>query len=94
MGGGGGIGGLVKKVHSVVSKFDPAIKAGDKVATKLGLPTVDSLTAEPEVPEVEQTTVIPTEDSEAITTARRRKTAEQMSRSGRQSTILSDRLGG
>lgn len=94
MGGGGGIGKLVSKVHNVVSSLDPAVKAGDKVATKLGLPTVDSLTAEPEVPEVEQTTVIPTEDSEAITAARRRKTAEQMSRSGRQSTILSDRLGG
>lgn len=91
MGGGGKI---LNKVHSVVSKLDPVIKAGDKVATKLGLPTVGSLTAEPEVPELEQTTVIPTEDSEAISAARRRKTAEQMSRSGRQSTILSDRLGG
>ena len=92
MGGGGGQ--ILNKVHSVVSKLDPVIKAGDKVATKLGLPTVGSLTAEPEVPELEQTTVIPTEDSEAISAARRRKTAEQMSRSGRQSTILSDRLNG
>lgn len=90
----GGVGKTLNKVHSVVSKLDPVIKAGDKVATKLGLPTVGSLTAEPEVPELEQTTVIPTEDSEAISAARRRKTAEQMSRSGRQSTILSDRLGG
>lgn len=90
----GGVGKTLNKVHSVVSKLDPAIKAGDKVATKLGLPTIDSLTAEPEVPELDQTTVIPTEDSDAIAAARRRKTAEQMSRSGRQSTILSDRLGG
>lgn len=90
----GGVGNTLKKVHSVVSKLDPVIKAGDKVATKLGLPTVDSLTAEPDVPSMDQTTVIPTEDSAAIAAARRRKTAEQMSRGGRQSTILSDRLGG
>ncbi|WP_432339994.1 hypothetical protein [Yersinia enterocolitica] len=47
-----------------------------------------------QTPAVEE---VPTEDTEAVTRARRRKTAEQQARSGRSSTILSggsDKLGG
>ncbi|QKJ88023.1 hypothetical protein PMPD1_3090 [Paramixta manurensis] len=92
----GGVAKAVRKVHSVVSTLDPAIKFGDKALTKAGLPTVDSLTAEPDEPDLTQTatTVMPTEDTDAVTAARRRKTADQMQRSGRASTILTDRLGG
>lgn len=93
----GGLGKAVNKVHSLVSTVDPLVKYGDKALNKLGLPTVGSLTAEPEEPEAQTTTVMPTEDSEQVTRARRRKTALQMQRSGRTSTILSggnDALGG
>lgn len=90
-----GAGGALSKLSSVVEKVDPVTKLRNKVFDKVGLPTEKTLFATPDAPEVEETTVIPTEDTDAVTTARRRKTAEQMSRGGRTSTILTgDKLGG
>ncbi|WP_447867246.1 hypothetical protein [Rahnella bonaserana] len=84
----------LNKVTNVMDKV-PGHKQLNKVFNKIGLPTDKDLFPAAETPEVEDTTVIPTADTEAVTTARRRKTAEQMARGGRTSTILTgDKLGG
>lgn len=89
----GGLGDSLNKVTNVMDKV-PGHKQLNKVFGKIGLPTDKDLFPATEKPEVEQTTVIPTADSDGVANARRRRTADQMARGGRQSTILSDRLGG
>jgi len=89
----GGVGNSLSKLTNVMEKV-PGHKQTNKVLNKIGLPTDKDLFPATETPSVQPTTVIPTEDTEAVTAARRRRTSEQMARGGRQSTILSDRLGG
>lgn len=89
----GGMGASLNKLTNVMEKV-PGHKQTNKLLNKIGLPTDKDLFPAEETPEVAETTVIPTMDSEGVNAAKRRRTAEQMSRGGRQSTILSDRLGG
>ncbi|WP_145532052.1 hypothetical protein [Yersinia kristensenii] len=79
----GGIGKLFSSALSSILK---------PVGDILGGGTADTTIIQPAADET-----MPTEDTEAVTRARRRKTAEQQQRSGRTSTILSggsDKLGG
>lgn len=89
----GGMGTFGDKITSTMNKV-PGHKLVNSVLKKAGLPTDHDLLDTPDTPAAAETTVIPTEDTEAVTAAKRRRTADQMARSGRQSTILSDRLGG
>lgn len=89
----GGMGTFGDKITSAMNKV-PGHKAVNGIIKKVGLPTDHDLLDTPDTPATEATTVIPTEDTEAVTAAKRRRTSEQMARGGRQSTILSDGLGG
>ncbi|AJJ64430.1 hypothetical protein [Yersinia aldovae] len=79
----GGIGKFFSSaLSSVLKPISGILGGGEGDATVIQTPAVEEF---------------PTEDTEAVTRARRRKTAEQQARSGRSSTILSggsDKLGG
>ncbi len=79
----GGIGKFFSSaLSSVLKPISGILGGGEGETTVIQTPAVEE---------------VPTEDTEAVTRARRRKTAEQQARSGRSSTILSggsDKLGG
>ncbi|EMO1104593.1 TPA: hypothetical protein ACLFOO_004275 [Yersinia enterocolitica] len=79
----GGIGKFFSSaLSSVLKPISGILGGGEGETTVIQAPAVEE---------------VPTEDTEAVTRARRRKTAEQQARSGRSSTILSggsDKLGG
>lgn len=91
-----GFSGTVKKLRKRVKKVDP-LMGGDKLLDKAGLPTVlgeeTGIFNQPEIPEPEEQTVIPIPDDSLQANEARRRRARR-AQSGRQSTRLTEGLGG
>lgn len=90
------IGSSVKKLRKNVKKVDP-LMGGDKLLDQAGLPTIlgeeAGILNTPEIPEPEEQTVIPIPDDSLRANEARRRRARR-AQTGRQSTRLTEGLGG